>query len=794
MADSTPVHPARPQRLPLVSFPDRERPGSPLPVAQTSFVGREQEAAAVAGLLRRADVRLITLTGPGGVGKTRLALRVAAALADAFADGARFVDLSTVTDPELVLPSIAELLGLREAGGESIEGHLRAWLAAREVLLVLDNLEQVVDAAPALAALLAACPALTILATSRVVLRLTAEHVVPVEPLPLETDAVALFAQRARAADPSFALTEANAPTVAAIVRRVEGLPLAIELAAARIRHLSPAALLAQLTERLRVLTGGPRDVPARQRTLRDTIAWSHGLLSPAEQALFRRLAVFAGGCTPASAAAVADPGGELGIDVLDGLFALVDHSLLRRTEPVGTGGAEGDEPRFRMLESVREFALAQLDAAGEVEAIRARHAAYVADLAERTVEILRPISVGGLARLAVEHDNARAALAWAIERGVAETGLRIATAYNCVWESHGYLGEGRRWLRQVLAIDAGSPALRGAAFFDAGWLAILQGDLAAAEAACREAQTLAQTTAPDPMLCVAVVTGLGVVALERGDPTEAEARFREALELARIADDDWNLGGSLLNLGVVAEERGDRAGAAALYEQAMPLTRRSGDPWALAVLLGNVSGIARRQGDRRRAAALDRERLAINRDLRNRGCLADCCLYAAEVAVWLGRPERAARLLGAATADLEEIGLHLRAEWQRGIDNATEAARAALGDEAFAAAWATGRRLPLEEAVVEADATFIEEEAAAEAEAAAPLATPSPGAEDHGLSSRELEVVRLIAAGRSNQAIADALFISHRTATTHVRNVLNKLGLDSRTAVAAWAIRRGLA
>ncbi|MDP9365961.1 MAG: LuxR C-terminal-related transcriptional regulator, partial [Chloroflexota bacterium] len=611
--------------------------------------------------------------------------------------------------------------------------------------------------------------------------------VFPVAPLPLATEAVALFAQRARAANLRFVPTEANAPSVAAIVRRVEGLPLAIELAAARVRHLSPAELLAQMADPLRVLTGGPRDAPARQRALRDTIAWSYGLLVPAEQTLFRRLAVFAGGCTPDAAAAVCEADGG---DVLDGLLALVDQSLLRRVAPLDGADADDAAPRFGMLETVREFAAERLEAAGEAEAVRARHAAYMAEFAQRTARVFESVSVDVLARLAAEQDNARAALTWATGRSQAELGLRIATAYYRLWKIRGHLSEGRRWLGQLLALNAGPPALVAAALFQYGWLALLQGDLAAAEAACREAQALAQTIDSSLTLSLAV-TGLGIVALDRGDLGEAEARCTEALALARITGDDASIGGCLLNLGVVAAERGDAAGAAAYSEQALPFLRRSGDPWALALLLGNLGQAARREGDFARAAALDRERLAINRDLRNREQVGDCCLVAVAVAVRIGQTERSARLLGAGTALLEEIAFHPPADWQRRIDAATEAARAALGDEAFAAVRDAGRALTLEEAVAEVDATFAEEETAIEPVPAP--ATPAPGAPDHGLSPRELEVVRLIAAGRSNQEIADALYISHGTATTHVRNILTKLALDSRTAVAAWAIRQGL-
>ncbi|CAA9568860.1 MAG: hypothetical protein AVDCRST_MAG49-3384 [uncultured Thermomicrobiales bacterium] len=778
------------------------------PCPPTPLVGRAREVAAVAALLREGGARLVTLTGPGGVGKTRLALRAAEELRGDFADGARFVNLSALVNPELVLPEIVRALGLVGTDDRPVAERLAAWLGSRRLLLVLDNLEQVVEVAPELGALLPACPGLAILATSRVVLRLSAEHVFPVEPLALPdpagpiplgdlagVEAVALFTQRARAADPGFVLTEANAPTVAAIVRRLEGLPLAIELAAARTRQLSLAAVLGQLGGGLRVLAGGPRDAPARQRTLRSAIAWSHDLLPPEEQTLFRRLAVFAGGWTAGAAEAVC---GEDEFDTLDGLFGLVDHSLVRRVEPVGRGApvASDHEPRFRMLETVREFALERLEASGEAEAVRSRHAAHVAEFAQRTAGVLQTVSVASLAKLAAEHDNARAALAWAIEHDEPEIGLRVATPYYRLWQIQGHLGEGRRWLGQVLALGgAAPPALRAAAFFGAGWLAGLQGDLEAAETAHREAVALGRTAGAARAEALGVI-GLGVVADRRGNLDGAEARNREALDLARAAGDEECMGWALGNLGVVALDRGDLAEAVRLLEDSLRQDRRFDDLWGVVLELANLSEVARRQGDMRRAAALNRERLAVSRALDYREQLADGCLAAADTAAWLGQPDRVARLLAAATMTLGTIGFGIGPEWQSEIDATAAAARAALGDAAFEAAWAAGRALPLEAAVAEAEATAAAGETAAGEPTAPPAAPlpPSSAAVTHGLSPRELEVVRLLAAGRSNREIADALFVSHGTATTHVRNVLAKLGLGSRTAVAAWAIRSGIA
>ena len=362
MADPTPADRSQPQPVSPASGEFRDRLGAPVPAPLTSFVGREGEIAQVRDLLHRPDVRLITLTGPGGVGKTRLALRVAGELESGFADGAAFVDLTPLTDPALVAPTVAQAFGIRETGDRPIAERLADVLRDRDLLLVLDNFEQVADAAPLVGRLLAACPHLTVLVTSRAPLRLSAERVVAVPPLALPapdrsiadqaaTEAVRLFVARAQAARADFALTEENASDVAEVCRRLDGLPLAIELAAARVPHLPPSALLRRLDARLPLLTGGARDLPDRQRTMRDAITWSHDLLTPEEQVLFRRLAVFVGGGTLEAAEAVAGAPGERALAVLDGVASLVAKSLLRQED-----GPDG-EPRYRMLETVREFA-----------------------------------------------------------------------------------------------------------------------------------------------------------------------------------------------------------------------------------------------------------------------------------------------------------------------------------------------------------------------------------------------------------------------------------------------------
>ncbi|MFQ5794790.1 MAG: BTAD domain-containing putative transcriptional regulator [Candidatus Bipolaricaulia bacterium] len=471
--------------------PPRAVPNN-LPIPLTRFIGRDKERAVVQVRLLDEEMRLLTLTGPGGTGKTRLGLQVVADLIDHFEDGACFVDLAPISDPGLVVSTIAQTLGVKEAEGRPLLDILKASLRGKQMLLVLDNFEQVVAAAPQVVELVAACPQLKVLVTSREPCHVRGEHVFPVPPLALpgsdgkrplaierltQYEAVRLFIERAVAVKPDFAVTDENAPAVAEICIRLDGLPLAIELAAARIKLLSPQALLARLGNRLKLLTGGARDLPACQQTLRDTIDWSYDLLNTGERTLFERLSVFVGGGTleAAEAVCIGADNLELKMDILDGLASLVDKNLLRRKEQ-----ADG-EPRFLILETIREYGLERLEASGESEAIRRTHADYYLALAEQAEPKLEgPDQRMWLDRLEVEHDNLRAALVWFEQNGEAEAELRLGGALWGFWHMRGYLSEGRRWLEGALAKGEDrdvSASVRAKALHGAGVLTHEQGD-----------------------------------------------------------------------------------------------------------------------------------------------------------------------------------------------------------------------------------------------------------------------------------------------------------------------------
>ena len=741
---------ARPEKL---TDSDADAPFShvPLPVPLTSLIGREQELSELVALLGQASVRLVTLTGPGGSGKTRLALDLATQLRGTFSGGVTFVDLTPLRDAQFVLPTIASLLGVRERFGQPLLDTLSRFLAEQQLLLLLDNFEQVLEAAPNIAALLAACPRLSVLATSRAALRVRGEREVPLLPLPLPVEdqfpavgalaqvpAVALFVERAQAADPSFTLREENATTVAAICRRLDGLPLAIELAAAWIDVLPPAALLGRLEQRLLLLSGGRRDLPARQRALRDAIDWSYALLTPEAQSLFRRLAVFVGGFTVKAAEAV----GECdSIRVLQGLAELVNQSLVQRVE-----GSEG-EPRFGMLETIREFGLAEVVSSGEEPRVQASHAAYFLALAEAMeLELRGGNQVAAVARLDLEQGNLRQALVWslALPSG-GETAIRLAAALHMYWHFRGRFREGREWLEQALAHAAGGPTpARIRALVGLARLAVRHADFAAARAAveegiaigrsmgdasgvayglfvmasgiaypqgdyafareCAEESLALYRSADDPWGIAAALWASGLAAFLLGDPN-AGPMIEECLHRFRAIGDAWGIAAACNTAGVVAVSSGDDESAAALYEECIDQAWRLEIRSAVAIALHNLAYVEQRRGALKRAESRLAEALSLQHDLGDRSEMGACMMGLAGFAALLGHPRRAARLAGAGERLIDDSGEVLEPLTREACERNLGIARADLGEATFAEIWAAGYRLPVATAIAEARA-----------------------------------------------------------------------------------------
>jgi predicted ATPase/class 3 adenylate cyclase len=623
-----------------------------LPLQPTPLVGREREVGEIADRLRSEEVRLLTLTGPGGTGKTRLALQAAADMLEEFEDGVFFVALAAVTDPELVPSAIAEPLGVRESAEQPLPEGLKGFLREKELLLVLDNFEQVLDVAPVVGELLGACPKLKVLATSRIPLRLYGEREYPVPPLalpdprvlpPLEVlthyEAVRLFVERARAVKPDFAVTNESAPAVAEICARLDGLPLAIELAAARVKVLPPKKMLERLADRLKLLKGGARDLPTRQQTLRGAIDWSYELLEEGEKALFGRLSVFAGGRTLEAIEEVCDPEGDL--DALDGVESLVDKSLLRQEE--GPGG----EPRFVMLETVHEYAREKLEKSGEAEEIRRLHAEFfLAMVEEAELELRGTRQQEWMERLEAEHDNLRAALRWSLGGGGAGLGLRLAGALPYFWLARGHFGEGRGWLEEALAVSGSAPAdARAKALQGLGNLTIEQGNYERAKVSTEEALALYRELG-DKKGVADSLGHLGWATMYQGDDERAEALFEESLAAARESKDDWSISYALNALSVMASDRGDFERAKVLWEESLALARKLRDARRRAAVLSNMGFAETVRGDFERAEALLTEQLALSRELKDPLLIAFVLLNRGIIATRRGDFERARTLL----------------------------------------------------------------------------------------------------------------------------------------------------
>jgi predicted ATPase/class 3 adenylate cyclase len=679
-----------------------------VPVPPTALIGREAEVATVLHWIK-AGARLITLTGPGGTGKTRLAVEIAAEALEHHPEGAFFVDLAPIRDPALVVPTIATVLGVRDTSGEQLRESLARYLSDRQMLLVLDNFEQVLGAAGDVSALIAASPRLTVLVTSREPLRVRAERTFPVSPLQLpasegiidfavlsQMPSIALFVERAQAADPVFVLTESNGPAVAAICRRLDGLPLAIELAAARVRLLPPEALLGRLERSLPLLTTGARDAPARQRTLRDTIAWSHDLLSPEEQALFRQLSAFVGGWTVEAAEAVASPGGDQ--DVLGGMGNLIERSLVQRGQ-----GAEED-PRFTMLETIREYGLEQLAVSGEEMLTRERHAAWILDLAEHAEpELFRADQQRWWSRLEAERPNIRAALRWYERIGDAERAQRLAGAlWTFAW-LRGHFQEGEDWLRRALAIPVEpSGATRAWVMVGQEALAWNRSDFASAWT-LGEAALAASREAAFPR-GVAVSLGLlAGTALMQDDLERALMINEEAIAHLRAAGHPGWLGVFLVDMGLMNWLNGDDEQGKSYSAEGLALNRSLGNRWIIANHVNDLGVVAHGRGELVEAARHYAESVRLFRDVGDTWFIASPLAGLAAIAVAHGRAETAARLLGVAAAVREASGA---VAWtiEQGRDEQTvSTARAVLGVERFAQVLADGRALTLQHAIDEA-------------------------------------------------------------------------------------------
>jgi predicted ATPase/DNA-binding CsgD family transcriptional regulator len=852
-----------------------------LPTQLTPLIGRAPEIQAVCVLVRHPEVRLVTLTGPGGVGKTRLSLQVATDLLDAFTDGVCFVPLAPLRDPDLVAPVIAQVLGLKEANEQPVLDLLKTWLQDKRLLLLLDNFEQVLAAVPWLADLLADCPHLKILVTSRAVLHIRGEHEFPLPPLALpdfthlpesealsQYAAVALFLERARAVKPDFELTPANSRAIAEICIRLDGLPLAIELAAARSKLLPPQALLARLRHRLQVLTSVAQDVPPRQQTLRNTLAWSYDLLDAQEQRLFRRLSVFVGGCTLEAVEGLYTALRELPAAVLDGMASLMDKSLLRQIEQ------DGEEPRLVMLETIREYGLETLSASEELERTRQAHATYYLRLAEQAeLELGGPQQAAWLDRLEREHDNLRAALQWSLEpAGDEEAGqrreiaLRLAGALHMFWWTHAHWSEGRTFLERVLAASAGAPAsARAKALYAAANLSFVQSHYDVAEALSSESLTLYRELEDQPGIALSLWV-LGNVAWVRGDRV-ARSLFEEAVALARavglketaawllfslallassqgeyaracalyeaglalfreiehkkgiahilsqlaqalfVSQGDQarvrslleeslalsreigfkeGIAASLLYLGQLARSQGDLATAHAEVEQSVVLYKEMGHRYGTAESLSALGKVLAAEGDYAAAQALYEESLALSNEVGEKWVIAMSLLGLGEVVAAQHKLAWAAQLWGAADALRDTLGVPIppieRADYERSLS----AARVHLGERAFAAAWTQGRAMTPQQALAA--------QGHKPTPSPTPSGTPAPPVSPAGLTTREVEVLVLLADGLTDQQIADKLVLSPRTVHAHISSIYSKLAVTSRSAATRYAIEHRLA
>jgi predicted ATPase/DNA-binding CsgD family transcriptional regulator len=812
------------------------RAPAPVPASLTPLIGRERDVQGVVGLLRRSDVRLLTLTGAGGIGKTRLAAQVSAVLSPEYGASACFVSLASVNDPELVLPTIARALGLRESGGGPVQTTLYAHLRKRPLLLVLDNVEQVTAAAPMLVDMAANCPHVKILVTSRTVLHAAGEQEYPVAPLALpdpkgltdvETLAgyagVALFLDRAQASKPDFAITPANARAIIDVCNRLDGLPLAIELAARWVKVLAVEQIAARLGDAYTLLIGGGVQAPQRQQTMHSTMDWSYDLLSEQERTLFRRLCVFAGACTLEAAEAICAGGGIEASAVLTLLSRLMDHSLVHTVERDG-------EVRYQLLEVIKQYGRAKLDATGEAPDLCRRHRDWylrLAGLAEP--ELVGREQAAWLNRLEAERDDLRAALKWSLEHNEAQAAAGVAAPLWSFWLLRGYLTEGRRWLDRILAQLAYGSIWRASVLQADGILTGRLGDTARAVSLLEESLSLWRALGDNKRVAFAL-NSLGVAAQAYGDYVQATRRFEESLALLRESGDAQATALTLTSLALTTFYLGNRERARSLCEECLALFKAVGDVRGVAAALANLGMMSLEQGDYEHATRLCSDSLALRRGVGDKGGIAHTLAILGRAALGRGKLEQAehhfieslairwelgekdgvataleglaavraargkahnaARLWGAADALRESSNAPVPPTDQSFRECVIASVRAQLSEKAFAAAQAEGRRFDPEQ---NQDRSYQGLLNSAEPSALADPTLPLPPAYPDRLTAREVEVLRLVARGLSDNQAAELLVISPRTVQGHLRSVYDKIGINSRSAATRYALERKL-